>query len=154
MIIIPQTWGLILNYSTTITVSINYLTLLNISLPIPSLEKSGIVRPDNRFGKSNPGISATMKCFWIPTLVAKVRMLPIHPQFFFLLLKLSCLLVGSWHYLCTCEYIWTVTMYEVWSEWNAQGKISLKREGWQRYITKKAILCQTDSENKWLRSAV
>jgi hypothetical protein len=31
-------------------------------LTIPSLEKSDIVRPDNRFGKSNPGISATMNC--------------------------------------------------------------------------------------------
>ncbi len=37
------------------------------NLPIPSLEKSDVVRSDNRFGKSNPGISATMKCFWIPT---------------------------------------------------------------------------------------
>ncbi len=44
-----------------------YLTLLKINLPIPSLEKTNVVRSDNRFGKSNPGISATMKCFWIPT---------------------------------------------------------------------------------------
>jgi hypothetical protein len=43
--------------------SLNYLTLLKINLPIPSLEKSDVVRSDNRFGKSNPGISATMKCF-------------------------------------------------------------------------------------------
>jgi hypothetical protein len=32
-----------------------------------SLKKHGIVRPKNWFGKPNPGISASMKCFWIST---------------------------------------------------------------------------------------
>ncbi len=61
MISIPQAWGLILNIVQLL--SLNYLTLLKINLPIPSLEKSDAVRPDNWFGKSNPGISATMKYF-------------------------------------------------------------------------------------------
>ncbi len=37
---------------------------------IPYLKKHDVVRPKNRFGKPNPGISAPMKCFWIPTLVS------------------------------------------------------------------------------------
>jgi hypothetical protein len=58
MISTPQVWVSIL-----INREIIEFKLFKINLPIPSLEKSNVVRSDNRFGKSNLGISATMKCF-------------------------------------------------------------------------------------------
>jgi hypothetical protein len=61
MISTPLAWDSILNYSTLIQFKL-FNFIKNI-LPIPSVEKSDVVRSDNRFVKSNPGISATMKCF-------------------------------------------------------------------------------------------
>jgi hypothetical protein len=56
--------------NTLYTNNFNFLYLLKITLWIPSLKRSDVVRPENRFDKSNPGISTHTKCLWIPTLDA------------------------------------------------------------------------------------
>jgi hypothetical protein len=50
---LSQIWGSIFDNSAT----------YKFNLPIPSLEKLDELRPENRFYKSNPGISAPIKCF-------------------------------------------------------------------------------------------
>jgi hypothetical protein len=51
----------ILNLSTIIKYKLfNFIVY---QFTIPSLKKHDVVRPKNRFGKPNPGISAPMKCF-------------------------------------------------------------------------------------------
>ncbi len=57
--------GSILNNSTIIKSKL-FNFIIN-QFTIPSLKKPDVVRPKNRFGKPNPGISAPMKCFWIST---------------------------------------------------------------------------------------
>jgi hypothetical protein len=57
--------GSILNNSTIIKYKLFHFIVNQFT--IPSLKKNYVVRPKNRFGKPNPGISAAMKCFWIPT---------------------------------------------------------------------------------------
>jgi hypothetical protein len=53
---ISQTWGSILNKSASIKYKLfNLMEKIN---PIPSLEKLDEGRPENRFDKLNPGISA------------------------------------------------------------------------------------------------
>jgi hypothetical protein len=52
--------GSILNNSTIMKYKLfNFIANL---FTIPSLKKHDVVRPKNRFGKPNPGISAPMKC--------------------------------------------------------------------------------------------
>jgi hypothetical protein len=84
MISTPQVWVSILINREIIEFKLFNYSILKINLLIPSLEKSNVVRSDNRFGISNLGISATMKCFSLDVKILE-----------WVMLRLSCSGIGS-----------------------------------------------------------
>jgi hypothetical protein len=71
MISTPQVWDSILSYSTIIKFKLFTFLENQFTFTITGEKWRSTVRSDNRFNKSNSGISATMKCFWIPTLYSR-----------------------------------------------------------------------------------
>jgi hypothetical protein len=52
---------------STLIINTELFKFFENQFPNTTLGKTDVVRPRNRFGKPNPGVSTPTKCFWIPT---------------------------------------------------------------------------------------